>query len=438
MTSQAEHAEKPVSGLRPIQEAVVACGDSTVCVRAGRYATALGEVTIREDATLVVPPTPVAHVTDEPIRLTAQAPSGFATGTRLTGPDAQDINALGAFDPDSLVLRRGPGTGEVVPDSDYLVSAPHAMLGLAPDSPLAPEDTFFASYRYAFQRLDLVLVDPEGVPRYKAGMPHITTPVPPPGGLPLAHIWRPYRATTVEPEHIFPLEASAGAAAAGTTPGRLPRTLAKLRNGDPVTIVCWGDSVTAGGNASHPRNRYVDVFAGGLQRRFPNANLQVHNVSVGGSNSLNWLDPAAHPFHVANLQSLLDFDRVLAPVPDLVTLEFVNDAGHGEEVWQAAYDEIRTRLAAAGAELVLITPHFTHPDWMGFTSLREPENRPYVAFLKDYAGRHTLAVADASARWAHLWREGLPFLTLLHNSVNHPDDRGHRLFAEELWACFGD
>ena len=232
MTSQAEHAEKPVSGLRPIQEAVVACGDSTVCVRAGRYATALGEVTIREDATLVVPPTPVAHVTDEPIRLTAQAPSGFATGTRLTGPDAQDINALGAFDPDSLVLRRGPGTGEVVPDSDYLVSAPHAMLGLAPDSPLAPEDTFFASYRYAFQRLDLVLVDPEGVPRYKAGMPHITTPVPPPGGLPLAHIWRPYRATTVEPEHIFPLEASAGAAAAGTTPGRLPRTLAKLRNGD--------------------------------------------------------------------------------------------------------------------------------------------------------------------------------------------------------------
>ena len=48
----------------------------------------------------------------------------------------------------------------------------------------------------------------------------------------------------------------------------------------------------------------------------------------------------------------------------------------------------------------------------------------------------SIALADAAARWGHLWKEGLPYLTLLHNTINHPDDRGHRLFAEELWKCF--
>ena len=82
------------------------------------------------------------------------------------------------------------------------------------------------------------------------------------------------------------------------------------------------------------------------------------------------------------------------------------------------------------AEIVLITPHFVH----GMP--RDHDNRPYVANLKRFAEKHDLALADASARWAHLWREGLPYITLLANNWNHPDDRGHRLFAEELIKCF--
>ena len=67
---------------------------------------------------------------------------------------------------------------------------------------------------------------------------------------------------------------------------------------------------------------------------------------------------------------------------------------------------------------------------------REPERRPCVLALRDFAEKHQLALADASARWEHLAKEGLPYLTLLDNTINHPDDRGHRLFAEELWKCF--
>ena len=93
----------------------------------------------------------------------------------------------------------------------------------------------------------------------------------------------------------------------------------------------------------------------------------------------------------------------------------------------------------AGAELILITPHRTffpqdveqHP-----AMLHEEDRRPYVANLIRFAEEHGLAVADASARWSHLAAEGIPFCTLLRNGLNHPEDRGHAIFAEELMKCF--
>jgi hypothetical protein len=75
---------------------------------------------------------------------------------------------------------------------------------------------------------------------------------------------------------------------------------------------------------------------------------------------------------------------------------------------------------------------------MGFKSLRETESRPYVIALKKFAQDKRLALADASARWEHLACEGIPYVILLKNSINHPDDRGHVLFAEELMKTFDD
>ena len=95
-------------------------------------------------------------------------------------------------------------------------------------------------------------------------------------------------------------------------------------------------------------------------------------------------------------------------------------------------------MSKLGAEVILITPHFTMPGMMGFKHLREKEKRGYVLNLRRYAEEHGLAVADASARWEHLWKEGIPYVTLLRNGINHPDDRGHALFADELMKCFTD
>jgi lysophospholipase L1-like esterase len=313
-------------------------------------------------------------------------------------------------------------------------------VGLGPKSRVTAEDTVFASYRYSLLRMDTIQVSADGKASLKQGEPHISAPVPPeadPGCTAIAHVFVNYRASEVTADAIYPIIESASQAVTASTAGRIPKALAKLKAGQPLTIVCWGDSVTAGGNASKPELRYVDVFAAGLRTRFPQAKIDVQNVSAGGSNSRQWLDPEKFPYKgLHGAENPARFENVLAAKPDLVTIEFVNDAGLNAAQVEETYSEILRRLEPTGAEVILITPHFTMLKMMGFKTMREAERRPYVLALREFAEKHHLALADAAARWEHLAKEGLPYLTLLHNTINHPDDRGHRLFAEELWKCF--
>jgi lysophospholipase L1-like esterase len=218
--------------------------------------------------------------------------------------------------------------------------------------------------------------------------------------------------------------------------GNIPVTLAKIAAGQQVKIVCWGDSVTAGGDATNG-NSYPNVFSRMLKEKFPHSDITVSVVAVGGSGSVNWLDPEKYPFH--GKSDICRWEKVAAEKPDLVTLEFVNDAWMiNEAMVYKTYSEILRRVKALGAELILIAPHFTMPMMMGFKSVKERESRPYVIALRKFAQDNRLGVADVSARWEHLADEGIPYVIYLKNSINHPNDRGHVLFAEELMKTFAD
>jgi hypothetical protein len=135
-----------------------------------------------------------------------------------------------------------------------------------------------------------------------------------------------------------------------------------------------------------------------------------------------------------------DFVRdVLEPKPDLVTAEFVNDAYLDEAQTQVHYTEIMKRLSSAGAEVILITPHLVRPDWMRLNTGKFDEDpRPYVKGLRRFAAEHHVALAETSALWCRLWRQGIPYMTLEANSINHPDARGQDLFVEALMKVFGE
>ena len=211
----------------------------------------------------------------------------------------------------------------------------------------------------------------------------------------------------------------------------------RLRGCNARDVNASGSSVTADGNASKPEFRYSDVFAAGLRERFPQAKIEMQNISAGGSHSRQWLYPDKFRYRDKPWQETgVTWQRIADAKPDLVTLEFVNDAGLPPPMVDEVYNDILKRVQGLGAELILITPHFTMWRMMGFKGMREAERRPYVLAIREFAAKHNIALADAAARWEHLWKEGLPYLALLHNTINHPDDRGHRLFAEELWTCF--
>ena len=382
-----------------------------------------------------VAPAPIVSVRGEATRLSPDKPQVWAKGTRLrqlqTLAPGHGTPAAHAVVADSIVVRQGERV--LVRDRDYLADPVWGSLGIAPGSSVTPDDEVTVDYCYSLRRIDSQIKTADGETTIRVGEPHLTIPLPPPlgpGEVRVANLFVDYHGDGTD-ARVFPVQETAEQATTQTTPGRIPKTLAKIAVGQAVKIVCWGDSVTAGGDASSPSTRYPAVFQKRLQAKYPGAPIRVETIAVGGSHSRQWLSPERFPGRPG-----CDWQRIAEARPNLVTIEFVNDASLSPEQVDEVYGEILRRLGEIESEVILITPHFTMPAMMGFGSLREPERRPYVLALRKFAASHGLALADASARWEHLWKEGIPYVTLLRNGINHPDDRGHALFADELMRCF--
>ncbi len=334
-------------------------------------------------------------------------------------------SAAGSLIPESLQIEAGGR--RLAPGTDFLVNADWSKFALTESAGIAPGTPVQLSYQYRLRRIDSVVRHPDGNESTVTGTPELNlalVPEIPPGTIRVANVFHDYNAARTYPVREQVAETA-------STRGRIPRTLEKLRRGEAVKIVCWGDSVTAGAEAT-PGNAYPAVLERSLRERFPEAKLTVTVVAVPGSSSTNWLWPREYPFGNS------DWERVAAEHPDLIVLEFVNDTGLASvEAVMSHYGEILRRVQALDAELILITPHFTCPAMMNFPDgAYGRECRPYVAGLRQFAEHHQLGLADTAARWEALEAQGVPYVTLLVNAINHPDDRGHRLFVDEVLKNF--
>jgi lysophospholipase L1-like esterase len=331
----------------------------------------------------------------------------------------------GSYTPDSLRLVDASNPQIVFePKRDYVMDDTWGAFAIAATSRLKVGQKVLARYEMSLRRVDALVIDASGQPKLIIGKPSADCPEPPvipEGMLHLANLYRPFNATTVEPDHVYPITD----AKPDLTPisnESLSPLLAKLREGKDVTVVCWGDSVTACGESSTPAKCYVRLFESMLKERFPKARIKVINAGIGGSSTLNRLKDIQ--------KEVLDFK------PDLVTLEFVNDMGLHADMMQRHYSEILSRTKQAGAAWIILTPHFVMPSWMGFKGNRGIDSRPGVAFLRKFTKDNNVPLADASRRWELLEKMGVPYETMLRNGINHPEDRGHRIFAEELMRFF--
>src|SRR5713226_8112668 len=130
--------------------------------------------------------------------------------------------------------------------------------------------------------------------------------------------------------------------------GSLPHVAGKLASGQPVVIVAFGSSSTAGYGASSPEFNYPNRLAAQLRRHYPGADITVLNRGKGGEDA---------PEMTKRLQS-----EVIDAKPDLVIWQVgTNAVIRNLDPAETAklVEEGVARIQAAGSDVVLVDPQYS-------------------------------------------------------------------------------
>ena len=204
-------------------------------------------------------------------------------------------------------------------------------------------------------------------------------------------------------------------------PKMLPQSVAKLVNKQPLSIVTLGDSISAGANASALygaapyQPAYPELVRRQLAERFQGP-VEMKNLAVGGTDT-GW--------------GLTQIDKVVEAQPQLVILAFgMNDsAGRSaksyQETTKAMIAKIREKLPEC--EFILVASMLGNRDWIRLKHEAFPQYRDALNELVEPG----IALADLTSIWTG-------FLELKQdwdqtgNGVNHPNDFGHRVYAQVI------
>lgn len=363
-------------------------------------------------------------------------------GIPLNGVKAQECTSCYSLVPESLkvVPAEDPASIVYVKGQDYDLEQDWGSLWRLPQGRIQAGQPVLVSYEYLEQRLDSIILDAAGQLGFRRGTPHIATPLPPAlsaSEIRVANIFIERKVDKLTEDNLYPVLETAYPGPPRPVPSvaerLLPETMKRLNGHGKLKILAWGDSVTDGGFlADKQRDGWQVQFLGRIKEHFPRANIELVTEAWPGRTTAQYL--AEPPGAEHNYQ-----EKVLAVKPDLVIMEFVNDAGglHGEAL-EAQYGQLLNDIRGMGAEWIIITPHYIRGDWMGLTRQKDIDDDPrfYVKSLREFAAKHQVPLAEGSLRYGRLWRQGIPYNTLMQNNINHPDARGMKLFADSLMELF--
>jgi lysophospholipase L1-like esterase len=203
--------------------------------------------------------------------------------------------------------------------------------------------------------------------------------------------------------------------------GDLPRTRARLAAGGDLLIGVSGDSISTGLDAS------ATTATPPFQPGWPDlavAWLRVHTAA-----DVTLVNRAVAGWSVAN--GVADADALLAARPDLVIVAYgMNDVGRRDPAWfreQTAALVARCREVIPGCELLLVATMLGNDEWIHTPRGMFPRYRDE---LKGLVGPG-VALVDMTA----VWEEQLAakeMFDLTGNGLNHPNDHGHRLYAQGI------
>jgi acyl-CoA thioesterase I len=201
---------------------------------------------------------------------------------------------------------------------------------------------------------------------------------------------------------------------------RLPKTRQKLEAGEKVRIVAFGDSITAGGDASEPALIFWESWAAALRVKYPRASIEINNGATGGDATVQGLQRVQ--------------EKVLQQKPDLVLIGFgMNDHNRNGVPLDKFAANLRTLIdrirAETGAEIILFSAFPPNPKW----HFGSHNMQAYADATERVAREEHCAFADVYHYWMSLADPKKPE-DLLANNINHPNDYGHWIYFQALQA----
>lgn len=392
------------------------------------------QIVLKKELIVDVPNCPLLAVKNEPLPLTAAGNKGISSKHLLKASRACETDQApiqGVIAPGSIRVKPSTADANYFKQKvDYAFDLSWGSLSrMAEGSTIKDGQTVYCDYTYFTRRIDTLIVDENGKMKLVTGKPNRTAPEPPAIDhhcLPLANIYAEPGAEPLKVSDFMPI--SAVGPAIESTQRReanrraLHRSLAKLKAGHPIKICFWGDSITAGADASSYDYSFANTVVMKLKEKFPNAHIEAVNAGIGGSNTKG---------------RLKDFEtQVAAHKPDLIIVEFVNDVHQPREVLEVNYRLVANKADKAGAELLLVNPHLPAPVLLGVVDWGLVSKAPFYSVLRKFAAEHDVAFADVTKRWERLQKEGLTPELLLVDRLVHPNNKGHGLYAEEILKCF--
>jgi lysophospholipase L1-like esterase len=199
--------------------------------------------------------------------------------------------------------------------------------------------------------------------------------------------------------------------------GSLPHVAGKLASGQPVVIVAFGSSSTAGYGASSPEFNYPNRLAAQLRRHYPGADITVLNRGKGGEDA---------PEMTKRLQS-----EVIDAKPDLViwqvgTNAVIRNLDPAETAKMV--EEGVARIQAAGADVVLVDPQYSPR----VTEHAESASKIVTLLGKVATLRHIgiFPRFEVMREWHD--RQALPVESFVIDDGLHMNDWGYACFAQLL------
>ena len=194
----------------------------------------------------------------------------------------------------------------------------------------------------------------------------------------------------------------------------------KLESGQPVSIVSYGNSITAGGEASSTAFRFQSVYGNYLKSIFPQANFKIDDVSIPGYSSkqgIEWWDT-----------------YIGKTSPDLVLVGWgMNDHNKGgnspEQFRKNLVKLVAMIKERKNAEVILYSAFPPNDDWHYGSHSMEL----YAAATKQAALEANCAYVDVYSTWMKVFKRK-DQSSLLGNNINHPNDFGHWLYAQAFEA----